>query len=140
MRVIDATGRSGVAIADHRTVQAAAQIMDQAKVGALAVVDEETHLIGIVTDRDIVRRAVAPGLPPETRVDKVMSSPVFSVSADADLHDAFALFRKHCVRRLAIVRDGEFVGMITVDDMLTDMASDLSDLARPIRAETLVRA
>ena len=66
-----------------------------------------------------------------------MTSPVVTISAEADLHDAFALFRTHAVRRLAVVRDGRFQGMITVDDLLVDVAADLSDLARPVAAEVL---
>lgn len=110
--------------------------MEQAGVGALAVVDG-TSLVGIVTDRDLVRRAMARGLAPEARVDGVMSAPVLTIEADADLHDAFALFRSNAVRRLAVVRGGEFVGMITIDDLLVDLAADLADLARPVTAEVL---
>lgn len=110
--------------------------MEQAGVGALAVLDDG-HLVGIVTDRDLVRRAMARGLAGDARVDGVMSSPVLTVDADADLHDTFAVFREHAVRRLAVVRGGELVGVLTIDDLLMDVAADLSDLARPVTAEVL---
>ena len=136
MRTIDAVHRSGVGIEPERTVRDAAAIMEQAGVGSLAVVDG-ARLVGIVTDRDLVRRALAPGLAPDVRVDTVMSSPVVTIAADADLHDAFSLFRTHGMRRLAVLRDGQFVGMITIDDLLVDLAADLADLARPVTAEIL---
>jgi signal-transduction protein with cAMP-binding, CBS, and nucleotidyltransferase domain len=136
MRASDAIRRSGVAIEAHRTVHDAAAIMEQAGVGALAVLDGD-DLVGIVTDRDLVRRVLAKGLPGDARVDAVMSCPVFIIDADADLHDAFAMFHTHAVRRLAVTRRGRFVGMITVDDLLIDLAHDLTDLARPITAEVL---
>ena len=60
-----------------------------------------------------------------------------TIDAEADLHGAFTLFRTHAVRRLAVVREGRFVGMITVDDLLIDLAADLADLARPVTAEVL---
>jgi hypothetical protein len=41
------------------------------------------------------------------------------------------------MRRLAVLQDGQFVGMIAVDDLLIDLASDLADLARPVTAEVL---
>ena len=66
-----------------------------------------------------------------------MTMPVVTIDADADLHAAFALFRSHAVRRLAVVRGEQFVGMITVDDLLMDLAADLTDLARPVTAEVL---
>jgi CBS domain-containing protein len=136
MRTIEAVRRSGVGIGPDRTVRDAAAVMEQAGVGSLAVIDG-TRLIGIVTDRDLVRRALAPGLGLDARIDTVMTSPVVTIAADADLHDAFALFRTNGVRRLAAVRDGQFVGMITIDDLLVDLAADLADLARPVTAEIL---
>jgi CBS domain-containing protein len=136
MRTIEATRRSAVGIEPERTIREAARIMEQSGVGALAVIDGE-RLVGIVTDRDLVRRGLARDLPSDARVDAVMSSPVVTVDADADLHDTFAVFRTHAVRRLAIVRAGRFVGVISVDDLLIDLAADLSDLARPVTAEVI---
>jgi CBS domain-containing protein len=136
MRTIEAVRRSGVGIGPDRPIREAARIMEQAGVGALAVIEGE-HLIGIVTDRDLVRRGLARDLPPDARVDAVMTAPVVTIDADADLHDTFAVFRTHAVRRLALVRAGQFVGMITVDDLLIDLAADLSDLARPVTAEVI---
>jgi CBS domain-containing protein len=136
MRTIDAVRRSGVGIGPERTVRDAAAIMEQAGVGSLAVIDG-TRLVGIVTDRDLVRRALAPGLASDVRVDTVMTSPVVTIDADADLHDAFAIFRTHGIRRLAVQRDDQFVGMMTIDDLLVDVAADLADLARPVTGEIL---
>ena len=136
MRTIDAVRRSGVGIRSEQTIREAAVLMEQAGVGSLAVIDG-TELVGIVTDRDLVRRGMARDLSSEARVDGVMTSPVLTISADADLHDAFALFRAHAVRRLAVVRGGAFLGTITIDDLLIDVAADLADLARPIAAEVL---
>lgn len=136
MRTIDAVRRSGVGIRPEQTIREAAVLMEQAGVGSLAVIDGQ-NLVGIVTDRDLVRRGLARGLASDARVDGVMTSPVVTISADADLHDAFAIFRTHAVRRLAVVRDEQFVGMTTVDDLLVDLAADLTDLARPVTAEML---
>jgi CBS domain-containing protein len=110
--------------------------MEAAGVGALAVVDGDA-LVGIVTDRDLTVRALARRLSSDARVDSVMSTPVLTIDATADLHDAFAVFRGNAVRRLAVVREGSFVGMISADDLLIDLAADLADLARPITAEVL---
>ncbi len=136
MRAIETTRRSGVAVTLDATVRHAASVMEQAGVGALAVLDGD-HLAGIVTDRDLVRRVLARGLSPDARVDGVMSSPVITIDAGADLHDSFALFRSNAVRRLAVTDRGHFVGMITIDDLLIDLAGDLADLARPVTAEVL---
>ncbi len=136
MRTIDAIRRSGIAVGPERSIQDAAKLMGQAGVGALAVIDGDT-LVGIVTDRDLVRRGMARSLEPAARIDGVMTSPVVTIDADADLHDAFSLLRANAVRRLAVVEGTAFVGMLTIDDLLMDLASDLSDLARPVTAETV---
>jgi CBS domain-containing protein len=136
MKIIESLRRPKVVIAPDHTIHAAAVMMEQAGVGALAVV-EGTRLIGIVTDRDLVRRAIALRVPDDARIDSVMSSPVVTIEADADLHDVFPLFRANALRRIAVVRGEEFIGMITVDDLLIGMAGGLADLARPVIAEVV---
>jgi CBS domain-containing protein len=136
MRTIETVRRPGLEVAPDTTLRHAAETMERSNVGSLAVVDGD-RLVGIVTDRDIVRRGVAKALDPTARIDGVMTSPVVTIDASADVHDAFALFRVHAVRRLAVVDGGRFVGMVTVDDLLMNLAGDLSDLARPVTAEVL---
>jgi CBS domain-containing protein len=136
MRVADALRRSAIGIGPERTLGDAAEIMNSTGVGALAVIDND-RLIGIVTDRDLVRRGLARRMPADARVDGVMSTGVITVDADADLHSVFGLFRSHAIRRLPVMRDGRFVGMITIDDLLMNLAADLADLARPISGEVI---
>lgn len=136
MRAAQAIRRSGVALAPWATVREAAALMEHAGVGSVAIIDRD-RLVGIVTDRDLVRRVLAKGVPDDARVDSVMTTPVVEIDADADAHAAYALFRANAVRRLAVTRGGAFVGMLTIDDLLIDLAADLMDLARPITAEAL---
>jgi len=136
MRTIEALRRSGVGVGPERTIRDAAVIMEQSGIGSLAVIDDG-QLVGIVTDRDLVRRALARDLPADARVDSVMSTAVVTIDADDDLHHAFALFRTNAVRRLAVVRDGRFLGTVTIDDLLVNLAADLADLVRPVTAEIL---
>jgi CBS domain-containing protein len=136
MRMYERLRRSAVGISPDATLHEAAAIMDRSGVGALAVIDGD-QLVGIVTDRDVVRRGLAKGFPPDARVDSVMSTPVVTIDAEAEVHDAFHLLSRHGIRRLAVVRDDQFVGMITVDDLLIDLAHDLSDLSRPVTAEVV---
>ncbi len=58
MRTVDALRRSGIGIEPHRSIRAAAIIMERSGVGSLAII-QGTQLLGIVTDRDLVRRALA---------------------------------------------------------------------------------
>lgn len=136
MIVRDGIRRNGVSIRADQTIRDAAQLMERAGVGALAVIDDGLP-VGIVTDRDLVRRAVARGVPVDGRVDGVMTTPPVTIEAADDLRDVFALFRRHAIRRLMVTADGTFVGMITVDDLLMNLAGDLNDLARPVTAEVI---
>jgi CBS domain-containing protein len=136
MQAIEAIRRSGVGIGPEKTIREAATIMERAGVGALAVVDGES-LVGVVTDRDLVRRGMARNIPYDARVDGLMTTPVVTIEAEADLHDAFALFRTHGIRRLAVVRAGRFEGIISIDDLLINLAGDLMDLSRPVTAEAI---
>lgn len=136
MRAIEGIRRSVVSVEPSSTVREAAQVMNQAGVGALAVVDDE-RLIGIVTDRDLVRRALAPGLPPDSRVDAVMTVAPVTLDADSDLHDAYGVFRRHAVRRLPVVEGDRLVGMVSLDDLMINLAGELADLARPVTGEML---
>lgn len=136
MKAGEAIRRSGVALAPSNTVRDAAELMDHAGVGSVAIIDGE-RLVGLVTDRDLARRVLARGVPDDARIDSVMSTPVVEIDAEADVHAAFAMFRTNAIRRLAVTREGAFVGMLTIDDLLIDLAADLMDLARPITAEIL---
>jgi signal-transduction protein with cAMP-binding, CBS, and nucleotidyltransferase domain len=81
---------------------------------------------------------MAAGMSLEARIDAVMSSPVRTISAGADLHEAFATFRHNAVRRLVVVDGrGGFAGMVSIDDLLIDLSSDLHDLVQPVTAEVL---
>lgn len=136
MKAIEGIRRSGVAIAPERTMREAAEIMERSGVGALVVLDGD-HVAGVVTDRDLVRRGLARRMDPEARVDGLMSSPVVTIDADVDLRAAYALFREHAVRRLAVTERGRFVGMLAIDDLLINLSADLADLVRPVTAETI---
>jgi signal-transduction protein with cAMP-binding, CBS, and nucleotidyltransferase domain len=136
VRTVEGLRRSGVSIAPQRTISEAATVMEQSGIGSLVIVDG-TEVVGIVTDRDLVRRGLAKDLPKDARIDSVMSSPVISIDADADLDAAFGLFRTHVVRRLAVLRQGQFIGIIALDDLIVDLAADLRDLSRPIQREVL---
>lgn len=140
MRTIEAISRSGIGIDPKKTIRDAAKIMEHTAIGSLAVVSGH-ELVGIVTDRDLVRRVLAENLSADSPIEEVMSSPVIHIDADADIREAFAIFGSHGVRRLAVCRGSEFRGMLSIDDLLVELSSELVDLVRPIeraieRAET----
>jgi CBS domain-containing protein len=136
VHVIETARRSAVAVEVDRPIAEVARIMDEAAVGTVAVLDQG-ELVGIVTDRDLVRRGLARRLDPDARVDGVMSSPVVTIAADADVREAYRLLSEHAVRRLAIVDGGRFAGVVSTDDLLMNLCADLEAVTRPVTAEVL---
>lgn len=96
--------------------------MERSGIGSLAVI-EGRELVGVVTDRDLVRRVLARGLALDSPVGSVMTSPVITIDADADVNAALAMFRLHGLRRLFVVRRGEVQGVVAIDDLLVLVAA-----------------
>ena len=91
----------------------AATLMKQEDCGAIPVVSNGGRLVGIVTDRDIVIRAVAAGKDPRsTPVSTVMSADPVTLSPDADADEAEKTMAERQVRRLPVVEDGHLVGIL----------------------------
>ncbi|HBE84208.1 MAG TPA: CBS domain-containing protein [Pyrinomonadaceae bacterium] len=83
------------------------------------------RLIGIVTDRDIVVRAVAEGKPPTTPVSEVMTTEIFSVGPDDFVFEAIRLMGDKQVRRIPVVNeDGSLAGIIAMADIALGMEDE----------------
>jgi CBS domain-containing protein len=99
------------------SVQQAAEIMGLHDVGALPVCEDDV-LVGILTDRDIIMRCIAPGMDTNrTEVREIMTANPIALPPEAPLEDAAQIFTDLRIRRLPVV-DGTYpVGMVTVDDI-----------------------
>jgi CBS domain-containing protein len=99
------------------TLQETAVLMRDGDMGAMPIV-EDGKLVGIVTDRDIVIRAIAEGKTAETAIGDVMTSEIFSVNENDFVFEAIRLMGDKQVRRVPIVNDaGELVGIIAMADV-----------------------
>ena len=112
------------------TVQEAARLMRKHHVGALIVTDEgldRDKPVGIVTDRDIVIKAVADGLPHGTRLEEVMTQALATVLRSDTLEHALELMRTRGVRRLAVAEPGgELAGFLSFDDVVDRLAAEVA--------------
>jgi CBS domain-containing protein len=137
MHAIEAARKPPATITADRTITEAADEMDRLAVGGLVVVDPDSRPVGIVTDRDLVVRALARRASADARVDSVMSTDLMTLASDADLRDAVRIFERHAIRRLPLVADDRVVGMLTMDDLVVDLTGDLNRLTRPVAAQML---
>ncbi|MFJ8935398.1 CBS domain-containing protein [Streptomyces sp. NPDC102365] len=108
----------------HETLDRAAQLMRELKVGALPISDENERLCGILTDRDIVIGCVAMGHDPArvTAGEMAKGTPRW-IEASADVGDVLGEMQEHRIRRLPVIENKRLVGMISE----ADLASHLSD-------------
>lgn len=135
MKIKDVMSRDVEAVDPMASLEDAAQLMSDADVGSVPVVDEG-RVVGVLTDRDIVVRAVAAGLDPsEARAGDIMTPEVVHCHEDDDVRDAADLMEEHQIRRV-VVTDGEggLAGMVSLGDLsarLEEAGRVLREVSRP---------
>jgi CBS domain-containing protein len=117
-RVHEVMSDSPRCVTPDTSVAEAAQLMESEDVGSLPVLEGE-RVVGVVTDRDIVVRAVAKGKDPRGMpVREVASGDLVTLNPDDDLSDALSLMASHQVRRLPVVdADHRLVGIVAQADL-----------------------
>jgi len=109
-----------------------AQLMRDKKIGDVLVTDDKGKLCGIVTDRDVVVRAIAEGKDVQsTKVDDVCSGQLATLAPSASIDDAVKMMREKAVRRVPVVRDDVPVGIVSIGDLAVekDPQSALADIS-----------
>lgn len=112
----------------------AAILMRQHHVGALLVTEDppdQARVVGIVTDRDLVLRAMAMGIGPgDASLADVLAGGFATIEADAGLRDAVEAMRREGVRRLGVTDErGELVGLVSFDDIVDAIAARFAQSA-----------
>lgn len=108
--------------------------MNKFDIGSIIVVQGKRP-VGIITERDILRRIVQPCLPPETLTARqVMTSPVLTITEMASIDEAAELMAKKKVKKLPVMDKQKLVGIVTFTDIVAKvptMLSILEELVRP---------
>jgi len=100
------------------TVQEIAVLMNKYQIGCVIVVEEEQP-VGIVTERDIMKRVVSKGLVPKNlKVVDVMSKPLITASPNMAAGDAAKVMLKWNIKKLPVAKEGRLVGVVTLTDLL----------------------
>ena len=105
------------------SVHAAARAMADNHIGSVLVAERQ-QILGIVTDRDLALEIVAGDLGHTTPVHDVMSDELATVPVTASIEDVVQAMRSHGCRRVPLVEDDKPVGLVTLDDLLADVAID----------------
>ena len=131
-KVQDVMTPNPCAISPEASVMDAAEIMRECNIGDVIVLEGD-WLFGILTDRDIVVRALAEGLEPETTpVGEICSRELTTIEPTATVKHAVQLMREKALRRLPVVDDsGHVIGIVSIGDVAVerDRRSALADIS-----------
>ncbi len=135
-------GRDGAAatVGPDDTAHDAARFLVEKKIGAAVVVGEDGGIVGIVSERDIVRAYAEheAGLAEQT-VGSLMTSPVVTCSPDATIADAAQLMDSHHIRHLPVVDGTRLIGVVSIRDIVSRRLLVLETDVEVLRGQLLDR-
>ncbi len=107
--------------------------MNKFDIGSIVVV-QSNRPVGIITERDILRRIVQPCLPPEALTARqVMTSPLLTTDEATSIDEAAKLMAKEKVKKLPVMANQKLVGIVTLTDIVTKVPALLSILEELVR-------
>ncbi len=116
--------RAVLKVRPEDTLEQAAQAMIERRHGS-AVVMSDTTLVGIVTERDVLRAVALGRVPWSTKIVDVMTADPISVSPDTEISNAIQTMLKGGFRHLPICQDGALVGLVSLRELLKAQALPL---------------
>lgn len=119
--VKDIMTKSVISVDASVSVNEAAKIMEDTKVGAIVIMENNSP-IGIVTDRDFAIKVAAHAYPITTPIKKIMSSPLISISPDESIWMVADLMFTRGVRKIPIIDEDKIIGIVTATDIVNQLA------------------
>ncbi len=118
MKVKDIMTTDVKTVTPKSTIQQAAKIMASCSIGCLIVVDSK-RLVGIITERDIMREVVAKNkTPSKTKVQEAMTGEVVVIEPDAEIEDAANAMTEKKIKRLPVVYNNSLIGIVSSVDIV----------------------
>lgn len=124
-RVRDAMITEPWSLPAHASVQQAGEELTPPEVRAVYVVDDDGALVGVVTRKTLVARAVARGLDPTTAtVGEIAEPPHYTIEADTPLDAAFRFLEEQDAERVPVIEHGRLVGVLSRSVLQRRLAED----------------
>ncbi|MEM1362790.1 MAG: CBS domain-containing protein [Pseudomonadota bacterium] len=135
-------GRKICSTPPHASVRAACEVLTRENVGALAVIADDA-LIGVLSERDVIRRAIGQNLSTDTtQVSDIMTMKPVTIGKDASLVEAMETMIQGGFRHLPVIEGDKVIGMLSMRDIPTEYRlmyeryeESFSELKSPVRAE-----
>ena len=129
MKVSDILGSKGNAVATIRPEASISTVVRRLKlegIGAMVVSEDSVQVVGIISERDIVRGLVEDGADLlEKRVLDLMTSPVKTCTLDANIKEIMAVMTRSRIRHLPVVEDSRLVGIISIGDVVKNRLEEV---------------
>ena len=136
--VKDVMKKNVISIDSSMTVKDAACMMDDANVGCV-IITKDNFPVGILTERDFVKRIVAKSLDLTTPLSKVMSSPLTIIGPAETVWEAAETMKQKRIHKLPVQENNKVVGMITATDLVKICSVGSDSSMREICDQILMR-
>ncbi|MBM3910606.1 MAG: CBS domain-containing protein [Thaumarchaeota archaeon] len=136
--VKDVMRKNIISIDQDMTIKDAAVMMDDSNVGCVIVTNKNAP-IGILTERDFVKRVSAKEKPLSTRLSEVMSTPLITVSDDETIWEAAEIMKKNKIHKMPVQQNNKIVGILTASDIVKICSLGSDSSMREICDQILLR-
>jgi len=125
MKVKDCMCQEVSCVSPQNTIKDCATIMSNKHVGCIPVCDNSQNVVGLVTDRDIILRAIACNKDVNTTpVSEIMTCEVCTCTPNADITEAEQLMSQNQIKRIPVVENNKIVGILTLGDLAANEQID----------------
>ena len=117
--ILRAKGSAGARVGSMSNVAEALKVLQQKRIGAVVVADDDTSVDGVLSERDIVRGLVEHGAEAlDFPVTTLMTSDVITCSEDRTVDELLRDMTEHRIRHLPVLRDGHLAGIVSIGDLV----------------------
>jgi len=139
-QILTGKGRDVVTADPDCSVAEAARALANRRIGALVVCDDEDHVIGVFSERDLVNAIAEHGARIlNGHVADIMSHDPVTCSLDDSCHDLMQLMTRHRVRHLPVLEDGRLVGIVSIGDVVKHRVDEIETEAGILRDYVMAR-
>lgn len=123
-KLLDNKGHHVWSVSPEDTVFDTIKMMDEKRVGALAVVEND-ELVGIISERDYARQVILKDRTSrETKVKEIMTRHIYFTQPDQTIEECLVIINEHRIRHLPVLDHNHLVGMISVRDIVNEIIKD----------------
>jgi CBS domain-containing protein len=116
-RILATKAQGVITITPEKTLKDAAALLTQHTIGAVVVVNEAGKVVGILSERDIIRTITHHQQPLSQMVNEVMTKRVITGTPEDDIYSVAHVMTENRFRHLPIMEDGQLIGMISIGDI-----------------------